>query len=50
MSRRHIPGVALIGIGIAFIALGASGRRAFVVIGLAFAMIGIAALARAARA
>jgi hypothetical protein len=49
MNRLHGPGLGLIVIGIAFVVLGASGRHAFVAIGLAFAVVGVAALARASR-
>ena len=48
-ARSRGPGIGLIGVGVAFLAIGISGQRAFIAIGIAFLVIGIAALARAAR-
>jgi membrane-bound ClpP family serine protease len=44
------PGIALIVIGVVFIAIGSSGQRAFVGLGAAFAVIGLVLLLRQRRA
>ena len=46
MNRRAAPGVALLVIGLVFFALGISGQRAFIAIGIAFAVIGLSSLIR----
>jgi hypothetical protein len=46
---KRTPGMAFLIIGVAFLALGASGRRAFLGIGVAFFAIGVAFLARERR-
>ncbi len=42
-------GAGFIGVGIAFIAIGANGQKAFLGVGLAFLAMGLASLARARR-
>ena len=48
-KRTVPPGAPLIALGVVFIAIGASGQRAFIAIGAAFAVIGFAMLAKARR-
>ena len=46
MKRNATRAIPFLGIGTAFVALGASGQRAFLAIGLAFLAIGTALLVR----
>jgi hypothetical protein len=46
MSKIGRAGYPLVAIGIAFIAIGISGRRTFIAIGLAFLAIGFVTLRR----
>jgi hypothetical protein len=50
MKRSGAPGIALIVIGVVFIAIGSSGQRAFIGLGAAFAVIGLVYLLRQRRA
>lgn len=50
MATRRGAGVPFLVIGLAFLILGASGRRAFLAIGLAFLVLGIVFLMRQPRA
>ena len=46
MKRRATAAIPFLGIGMAFTALGVTGRQAFLAIGLAFLAIGFVLLAR----
>jgi hypothetical protein len=45
MNRQNV-GIPFLTVGIAFVALGAAGRRAFLAIGLAFIALGLVMLIR----
>jgi hypothetical protein len=49
MNRSVARGGAFIAVGVAFIAIGSSGQRAFLPIGLAFVVIGVVFIARQRR-
>jgi hypothetical protein len=49
MKRQATPGV-FIALGVAFVAIGASGQRAFLGIGAVFLVVGFVILARERRA
>ena len=44
--RRQRSGIVFFAVGIAFIAIGSSGQRAFIAIGIAFLVIGLLTFAR----
>jgi hypothetical protein len=46
VNRRGARGIALLVIGLVFMAVGISGQRAFIAIGIAFAVIGLSSLIR----
>ena len=46
MKKNSGPAIAFIAIGVTFLAIGSSGRRAFLVIGAAFIVIGLISLRR----
>ena len=46
MKRSKAGGVAFLAVGVAFLALGSSGQRAYLPIGLAFIVIGVIFLLR----
>ena len=50
IAPRKGAGIGLMVVGIAFLVLGITGQRAFLAIGPAFIVIGIAILAKARRA
>ena len=50
MNRSTAGGFGFIAVGVAFIALGSSGQRAFLPIGLTFAVIGMVSIVRRRRA
>jgi len=49
MKYRGAQGLVFIVLGVVFIAMGSSGRRAFLVVGAALAVIGLASLVRQRR-
>jgi hypothetical protein len=49
MKRNGMAGYPIIAMGIAFLAIGFNGRKAFIAIGLAFMLIGIVMLRRRVR-
>ena len=48
-EMKHVQGLVFIVLGLVFIAMGSSGRRAFLVIGAALAVIGLVSLVRQRR-
>ncbi len=50
MKSTGAPGIAFLVIGIVFIAIGSSGRSAFVAVGAAFVAIGVVMMVRQRRA
>ncbi|HEY7679701.1 MAG TPA: hypothetical protein VIC04_04220 [Terriglobia bacterium] len=49
MNRSIAGGLAFIAVGVVFIALGSSGQRAYLPIGVAFALIGVLFIVRQRR-
>ena len=49
MKRSIAGGIAFMAVGVAFIALGSTGQRAYLPIGLAFVVIGIIFMIRQGR-
>ena len=49
MKRSGAPGIALMVIGVVFIAIGSSGQRALLGVGAAFVVIGLVSLVRQRR-
>jgi len=50
MKRAGTPGIIFIALGAAFVAIGISGQRAFLAIGLAFLVVGFVIFFRQRRA
>ncbi len=50
MNRSTAPGVVFIALGVVFIAVGSSGQRAFLGVGLAFLIVGFVYAFRQRRA